>query len=368
MLLHGGEDYDYNGQRLTYPKIRLVYWAGGNPFHHHQDLNRLARAWQEPDTIVTHEPFWNALARHSDVVLPVTTTLERNDIGGSGMDDFLFWMEQAIEPVGEARNDYDIFTDLAKQLGSGHQFSEGRTADEWLTHMYSRFHSANPDYPDLNELKDTGYFHIPEEWVRPERSTLAAFREDLRTSPLGTPSGRVELFSDTIAAMEYPDCHGHPTWMEPMEWPGNATRYPLSLISNQPKTRLHSQWDHGETSLNAKVDGREQIGMTEGDATSRGLRHGDLVRVFNDRGACLAAVSIRDDLAEGVVQLPTGAWWDPVDAGGLCRSGNPNVLTHDEGTSSMAQGPSTTCLVEVSAFDGEPPRVRAHDLPVLVRS
>jgi biotin/methionine sulfoxide reductase len=85
LLLHGGEEYDYNGKRLIYPETKLVYWAGGNPFHHHQDLNRLAKAWQTPDTIVCHEPFWNALARYSDIVLPATTPLERNDIGGSGI-------------------------------------------------------------------------------------------------------------------------------------------------------------------------------------------------------------------------------------------------------------------------------------------
>ena len=106
--------------------------------------------------------------------------------------------------------------------------------------------------------------------------------------------------------------------------------------------------------------------MTHADAAARALGQGDLVRVFNDRGACLAAVAIRTDLIEGVVQLPTGAWWDPVEPGGMCLSGNPNVLTHDEGTSSMAQGPSTSCLVEVELYDGEAVRVRAHDIPTLV--
>lgn len=106
--------------------------------------------------------------------------------------------------------------------------------------------------------------------------------------------------------------------MEPAEWLGNADTYPLHMISNQPKTRLHSQWDHGETSLSGKVEGREQIGMAGADAAARDLTDGDLVRVFNDRCACMAAVSIRDDLMEGVVQLPTGGWWDPVEPGGLC--------------------------------------------------
>ena len=365
MLLHGGEEYDYNGKRLTYPDIHLVYWAGGNPFHHHQDLNRLARAWQKPDTIVAHEPFWNALARHSDIVLPATTTLERNDIGGSSMDDFIFWMEQVIDPVGSARNDYDIFSDLASRLGAAERFTEGRNSDEWIEHMYSTFHANNPDYPDLDELKQAGYFHIPEEWIVPDPSAFVGFRADPANSPLPTPSGLIELFSESIESMAYPDCPGHATWMEPREWRGTAGAYPLSMISNQPKTRLHSQFDQGETSLEGKVKGRERIGMTPHNASERALVERDLVRVFNDRGACMAAVSIRTDLIEGVVQLPTGAWWDPVEPGGLCLSGNPNVLTHDEGTSSMAQGPSTSCMVQVERFVGEAPKVRAHDLPEL---
>jgi biotin/methionine sulfoxide reductase len=367
LLEHGGEEYDYNGQRLTYPDTKLVYWAGGNPFHHHQDLNRLARAWQQPDTVVVHEPFWNALARYSDIVLPATTTLEREDIGGSGMDDFLFWMEKAIDPVGEARNDYDIFSELAHRLGAGDRFSEGRTSEEWIEHLYGRFHDSNPDFPTLDELKHDGHFHIPDGRYPPIPSQLIAFREDPAGSPLGTPSGRIELYSETIEHFGYADCPPHPAWLEPAEWLGNATEGQLHMISNQPKTRLHSQWDHGETSLNGKVDGREQIGMTRLDASERGLDHGDLVRVFNDRGATLAVVSIRDDLMPGVVQLPTGAWWDPVEVGGLCRSGNPNVLTRDAGTSSLAQGPTAqTCLVEVERFDGDAPRVRSHEPPELI--
>lgn len=367
LLLYGGDQFDYDGHRLTYPKTHLVYWAGGNPFHHHQDLNRLARAWQTPDTTVCHEPFWNALARHCDIVLPATTPLERNDVGGSGKDDFLFWMEKVIDPVGEARNDYDIFAGLAERLGAGDAFTQGRTADGWIEHIYERFRSRHLAYPTLDELKEAGHFQIPENWVPPTPSLLMAFRNDPVGSALTTPSGRIELYSEIIAALGYDDCPPHPSWLEPAEWLGDAGPYRLHLISNQPKTRLHSQWDHGETSLQGKVDGREQIGMTLTDAHARGLNQGDLVRVFNDRGACLAAVTIRDDLMAGVVQLPTGAWWDPIEPGGLCRAGNPNVLTRDVGTSRLAQGPTAqTCLVEVERFAGEPPRVRSHEAPPLL--
>lgn len=366
LLLHGGEGFDYNGRRLTYPEIRLVYWAGGNPFHHHQDLNRLAEAWQRPDTIITHEPFWNALARFSDIVLPATTTLEREDVGGSARDDFLFWMERVIDPVGGARDDYDILSAIARRLGAGEEFTEGRSSTEWIEHLYEQFLRANPGYPDLDELKESGHFHIPESWY-PVSSRLREFRDDPTGHPLKTPSGRIELYSETIAGFAYADCPPHPSWLEPAEWLGSANEVELHLISNQPRTRLHSQWDHGTTSMANKVEGREVLSMHPEDARRRGLKSGDTVKVFNDRGATLAVVSTTDGIMEGVVQLPTGAWWDPEEPDGLCRSGNPNVLTRDVGTSSLAQGPTAqTCLVQVEQVDGSPPRVRAHDKPALI--
>jgi biotin/methionine sulfoxide reductase len=95
MLNNPGTQFDYNGQALTYPDIKLIYWAGGNPFHHHQDLNTLRRAWQKPETIIVNESFWTASARHADIVFPCKTTLERNDIGGSSYDGFLSPMRQA---------------------------------------------------------------------------------------------------------------------------------------------------------------------------------------------------------------------------------------------------------------------------------
>src|SRR5581483_10175692 len=119
MLLHPGEEYDYDGQRLTYPHVRLVYWCGGNPFHHHQDLGRLRRAFSRPDTIVVHEPYWTATARHADIVLPTTITLEREDLGGGRRDTHLIAMHQALDPFGAARDDYAILAALAGRLGFG---------------------------------------------------------------------------------------------------------------------------------------------------------------------------------------------------------------------------------------------------------
>src|SRR3954468_15956971 len=136
MLLHPGTSYRYNGETRTYPDIRLVYWAGGNPFHHHQDINRLRRAFAQVDTLVVHEIAWTATARHADIVLPVTMTLEREDIGSAQTDPLMIAMHRMAQAYGEARDDYDIFAGIAERLGCQAEFTEGRSAREWLAHLY----------------------------------------------------------------------------------------------------------------------------------------------------------------------------------------------------------------------------------------
>ena len=93
--------------------MKVVYWAGGNPFHHHQDLNRLLKAWQKPDTVIIQDWCWNATAKHADIVLPCTTMLERNDIGMTPRDPYVISMAKGAEPIGEARDDYEIFSGIA---------------------------------------------------------------------------------------------------------------------------------------------------------------------------------------------------------------------------------------------------------------
>jgi biotin/methionine sulfoxide reductase len=132
---------------------------------------------------------------------------------------------------------------------------------------------------------------------------------------------------------------------------------------------LHSQLDCGDVSRAAKVAGREGIWLHPEDAAARGIQDGDVVRVYNDRGACLAGAIVTDAIRSGVVNLSTGAWFDPVDPatiGSLDKHGNPNVLTIDKGTSKLAQSPTAqTTLVEVEQFAGEVPSITAFELPVI---
>ena len=370
MLLNPGASFDYNGGRYNYPDIRLVYWAGGNPFHHHQDLNRLQRAWQRPDTVIMHEWCWNASAKRADIVLPCTTMLERTDIGMTPRDPFAIAMTKAIEPVGEARDDYDILSGIARVMGCETEFCEGRSGEAWVRHLWKqsrrRAAARGVDLPEYADLVAAGYHKVP---PPPDEPVLFdAFRADPEANPLATPSGRIELFSETVAAFGYADCHGHATWNEPTEWLGTAGKtYPLHLVGKQPRNKLHSQLDPGSYAGRAKVDGHEPIEINPVDAARRGIRNGDIVRVGNDRGACLCGAVITPEIMQGVVMMSTGAWYDPCPETGLCRHGNPNILTPDLATSPLAQGPGAhSCLVDVTRLEGDSPPVEAFRPPDLV--
>ncbi len=376
MLLGPGAPYRFNGEDRRYPDIRMIYWCGGNPFHKHQDLNNLLKGWARPDTIVIHEPWWTPAARRADIVLPCTTTLERNDIAASQFDRFVVASRQAIDPVGGARNEYDIYAGLAERLGFAEAFTEGRSEMEWLRHLYDLYRQRvagdGIEMPGFDAFREAGYFEIPAPASPPV--PFAEFRADPAGAPLKTPSGRIEIYSETIAGFGYEDASGHPTWEEPAEWLGSekAARFPLHLLSNQPRARLHSQLDCGSVSRAAKVAGREAMRMNPGDAAARGIADGDVVRVFNDRGACLAGAVLSDAIRQGVVELATGAWFDPVDpaaAGTLEKHGNPNVLTSDRPTSTLTQcSAAQTTLVEVERFEGEPPAITAFTPPTLIEA
>ncbi len=206
-----------------------MYWAGGNPFHHHQNIPRLRRALARPDTIVVHDPYWTAMAKHADIVVPSTTAFERDDYSGSRNDPLLMAMPALAEPYADSRDDYTTFAALADRLGFGEQFTEGRTAQEWLVHMYEKW-SAELDFavPSFEDFWRAGRIRLPTETGL---TLLADFRADPVTHRLGTPSGRIEIFSADIDGFGYDDCAGHPKWYEPTEWLGGerAATYPLHL-------------------------------------------------------------------------------------------------------------------------------------------
>ncbi len=370
MLLKPGKEFEYEGGRHTYPDIRLVYWVGGNPYHHHQDLNRLERAWRKPETIVVHEQYWTATARRADIVLPASTVLERNDIGFANREGHLVAMRKAMPPIADARSDFDIFCGLAECMDVKDSFAEGLDELGWLRRMYDeageRALKGGISLPSFDDFWEEGLIEIDEgaEAV----VMLQSFRANPDLSPLPTPSGRIEIFSEKIESFGLADCRGHAMWFEPHEWLGGLKSGDerLHLLSDQPARRLHSQLDASAHSMAGKIRGREPVYMNPHDAEARNIRDGDIVELWNERGRCLAGAKLTDSIMPGVVRLSTGAWYDP-DADGRDKHGNPNVLTLDVGTSSFAQGSvAQSCLVHLSGPVEHPEPVTAFELPEIV--
>ncbi|ELY4157716.1 molybdopterin guanine dinucleotide-containing S/N-oxide reductase [Cronobacter turicensis] len=373
-LENPGGEYPHNGQQRIFPDIRFIWWAGGANFTHHQETHRLIKAWQKPELVVISECFWTAAARHADIVLPVTTSFERNDMTMTGdySNQHMVPMKQVVPPQYEARNDFDIFAELSERWETGGlaRFTEGKSELEWLETFYNIARERGaaqqvtlPDFADFwaaNEI-----IEMPENPKNAEFVRFGAFRDDPAANPLSTPSGKIEIYSERIARFGYADCPPHPTWLEPDEWHGNAQPDELQLLSSHPAHRLHSQLNYSTLRERYAVAGREPVTLHPDDARKRGIAHGDLVRVWNARGQVLAGAVVTEGIKPGVICLHQGAWPD-LDWGqqGLCKNGAVNVLTRDIPTSRLGNGcAANSSLVRVEKYSGPAPDVTAFDPP-----
>ena len=217
-----------------------------------------------------HEPWWTPTARRADIVLPATTTLERNDVGGSSRDRYILAMRQALAPVGHSRNDFDIYRELAAMAGFEQVYTEGRDEMAWIRHIYEQMRPAweaqQLTLPDFDAFWERGHVALPE----PPRDFVLfeQFRADPQAHPLKTASGKLELHSEALAGFGYADCPPHPAWLPPAEWLGAeaAREWPLHLVTCQPAGRLHSQLDQSNAAREAEIAGREPVRMHPADA------------------------------------------------------------------------------------------------------
>jgi len=380
-ILEPGKVIDANGSKVTFPDIKMMIFSGNNPWSHHQDRNKMKRAFQKLECVVSIDMNWTATCRFSDIVLPACTTLERNDIDvyGSYANRGILAMHKMVEPLYESLSDFEIFTRFAAIMGKEKEYTRGMTETGWLEKLYNDCKEANNGkfaMPDFDTFWKDGYVHFGEgkPWTR-----HADFRDDPEINPLGTPSGLIEIFSRKIAQFNYDDCPGHPTWIEKAErchgGPG-SNKFPVWMQSCHPDKRLHSQMcESQEFRETYTVQGREPVYLSPEDAKARGIKNGDIVRVFNDRGQLLAGAVISDSFPKGIIRIQEGAWYGPVGddgsveggakIGALCSYGDPNTLTLDIGTSKLAQACSAyTCLVEFEKYRGNVPQVSSFNGPI----
>ncbi|MBE0431583.1 MAG: molybdopterin-dependent oxidoreductase [Dehalococcoidia bacterium] len=303
------------GRQGGYPADYKFLWLSNtNYLNQLSDVNKAAGAFRKLDFVLVTEQFMSTTARFADIVLPVCTFLERHD----------FRTPRAIEPLGESRSQLDICTALAPRLGIS-DYSDKSDA-EWVEFMTAR---------------------LTEEFNR-----AAAPRKDPDDSapkPLPTPSGKVEIYSSLIAGMRHELIPPLPQYIETWESRNDplAAKYPLQLITPHCKRRAHSQFDNLPWLRDLEI---QAVTINSADAKARGIRDGDMVRVFNDRGQVAIPVLVTERIMPGVVSLPQGAWYSP-DEKGLDHGGCANVLTRNV-SSPAGAFPSHTALVQIERYKG----------------
>ena len=344
------------------------------------DTNSYVRALQHPkiEFILAQHPWMENDCMLADLVLPSLTVMEVDDIGVESMSGqfcCVFHEPRAIQPRGESKSDYEIVCAIAERFGLYEEYTGGKSVDDWIKVGWQ--HSGAADDISFEELKEKGYYVVPpdEDWQK-NKAGMLDFYEDPEKNPLSTPSGKIEFWSDRLAE-HFPDDAERPPmprWIPEGPYHQESRdgergkQFPLLVVSNHPRWRVHSQHDDMiwlREIPTCKVEGPdgyyyEPLWLNPADAGPRGIHNGDVVKIFNERGAVLAGAWVTQRIRPGAVYIDHGARWDPIVPGVLDRGGAINTITPHNITSKNAAG--MVCsgfLVEVERADLEGLR-KAH--------
>ncbi|MEA1064642.1 dimethylsulfoxide reductase subunit A [Erwinia sp. HR93] len=343
-------------EKLDVPIKMIWNYASNCLINQHSQINRTHDILQDDtkcELIVVIDNHMTSSAKYADLLLPDCTASEQMDFAldaSCGNMAYVIFADQAIKPRFECKNIYDITSELAKRMGVEQRFTEGRTQEGWLRHLYEQSREAIPALPSFEEFRKQGIFKQRD----PEGHHIAykAFRENPAANPLTTPSGKIEIYSAQLAEIAK-------TWtLEkddvidplPVYSPGFehitdplAKKYPLQLTGFHYKARAHSTYGNVDV---LKAACRQEMWINPLDARERDIKNGDAIRIFNDRGEVHIAAKVTPRILPGVVALGEGAWYDP-DKQRIDRAGCINVLTTQR-PSPLAKGnPSHTNLVQV---------------------
>jgi len=244
------------------------------------------------------------------------------------------------------------------------QVSEGKDLEQWVKYFYDYYHLS--DFISWEDLKEKQYavFPIAEDWEK-DTPGLRKFYDDPKKNPLPTPSGKLEFYSERLARI-FPDDNErppYPRWIE--GGPGwthdeclssyRAGKYPLLMMSNHGRWRMHAQcddipWTREALTAKVKIDGYayEPLWINPQTAASRGIQNGDIVKAYNERGAVLCGAMVWERIMPGVVYVDHGARVDWIIPGELDRGGAINLICPLGATSKNISGQTTNgYLVEV---------------------
>ena len=332
--------------------IKMILNLAGNCLiNQHSHINRTAEILRDTskcEFILCSDLFMTASAKFADILLPGVSMFECENITMPWQyGDFLGFNNKVIEPLYEGRFEYEWLSEVAERLGLGKEFTEGKTAGQWLESIYNGLRKEEPELPDYEIFKREGIYRYQN---NPVTIAFEKERNNPGQYPFPTESGKIEIFSKKVYETEYQDFFpAIPRYVEPPEGPQDplALKYPLQLIGWHTKRRCHSIHDNNQAMH--KLD-PQQLWMNEKDAAARGIRDGDEVLVLNDRGRIRVPVKITHRIMEGVTALSQGAWYKP-DKEGTDTAGSINVLTSLRPTPYARGNPQHTNLVEVKKAD-----------------
>ncbi|MFN8447610.1 MAG: DMSO/selenate family reductase complex A subunit, partial [Anaerolineae bacterium] len=342
--------------KLEVPIKFIWNYAGNALINQHADVNVTRKILEDEslvEMIVVVDVHMTPSAKFADILLPDTTNFEKIDItenGDTGNMGYAIFTDQAIEPMFEARHVYDMCQEIAQRLGVEEQFTEGKTVEDWLKASVEQTRASDPNFPDYETFRQMGIYKV----TNPGDPYIAyqSFREDPEANPLDTPSGKIEIFSarvhdigQTWTLEEGDVISGLPIFVPTWEGITDPLRekFPLQLIGHHYKQRTHSTYGNVPWMKEAAP---QEVWMNPIDAEARGIQHGDLVYVFNDRGRTHVPVKVTNRIMPGVASLPEGAWYNP-DANGVDQNGCVNILTRYRPSAFAKGDPMHTVLVEI---------------------
>jgi anaerobic dimethyl sulfoxide reductase subunit A len=355
-ILRGPELTDKEGlvgiDRLPHG-IKMIWAVASNAIvNQHANINRTIEIVKDTSRLeffAVQDNFLTPTARFADLVLPACTQFETWGLeDGWKYGEELILQPRILEPPWETKSDYAICAAIAEKLGIGEKYTEGRNEKQWVSELLDRYRELRfPELPTLEkfEEKNLGVYSRP---VENPKIAFEKFRENPDRFPLETASGKIEIFSEEMFNRHLPDqVPAIPKYIQEWESPfgKESKKYPLQVIGTHFMPRVHSTLANCDWNNEAFP---QRVFINPLDAQERGLKNGQTVKIYNDRGTIILPCRISNRILPGVVNIPQGAWWKP-DGDGNDIGGAVNTLTSERWTPFTFGNAQHTIMAEVRA-------------------